>query len=333
MPLGTQPLDVQKFRQAVISAYCYIERSRRRQGLSAFVRGATGVELHPDRLDLPLRWRKPRRIFVNSLSDLFHEDIPDEFIDRVFAVMALTPQHTYQVLTKRPERMRAYMTRERTAHFSDGTPVTPRNPYQSADFVIWAAQKMVEDLPLKEQARLGEEAYPTGDSFDWPLPNVWLGVTCENQRFADERIPILLDTTAAVRFVSLEPLLGAIDLSCWLPFWFPMVEASGPVTTMANKAPLNWVICGGESGGPEYRRLVERCNCRIEGWGRGSSCEICYGTGWCPKPSALTWVRSLRDQCVAASVPFFWKQWGGPKPKSGGRILDGREWDEYPAAC
>src|SRR5688572_30394535 len=159
---------------------------------------AENVVLHPSRLEDPFKWRTPRRVFVNSMSDLFHEEIPDEFIDRVFAVMALTPQHQYQVLTKRPERMRTYMTKERPVRFEDGT-LIPKH-YTSADHVLWEGQDGVK-IPLGVDPRLYELS---GDTMDWPLPNVWLGVTVENQRWADERIPILLDTPAAVHFLSCE---------------------------------------------------------------------------------------------------------------------------------
>jgi protein gp37 len=149
---------------------------------------------------------------------------------------------------------------------------------------------------------------------EWPLPNVWLGVTAENQRFADERIPTLLETPAAVRFVSLEPLLGPIDLRDW---------------------ELSWAIVGGESGGPKDRALVERRDWpepRFDSTGREIPQPMLPGSnGWWPKEGVSGWVRSLRDQCVAAGVPFLFKQWGGPRPKSAGRMLDGRTWDEYPA--
>lgn len=163
------------------------------------------LQLRPSQLEKPLHWKKPRRIFVNSMSDLFHEDVPDEYIDRVFAVMALTPQHTYQILTKRPERMRAYFDGDssiRWRHIQDAA-----TPYVAL-----------------------------------PLPNVWLGVTVENQRWADERIPILLDTPAAVRFLSCEPLLEAIDIEHYVhAAWGPDEDER-----------LDWVICGGESG-PRHR--------------------------------------------------------------------------------
>ena len=244
-----------------------------------------GVTLHPDLLDLPLRWKKPRMVFVNSMSDLFHEDVPDWYIDRVFMVMARAPQHTFQVLTKRPMRARQ-----------------------------WAKE--------------AQEALPLG--------NVWLGVSVENQRWANERIPLLLGTPAAVRFVSCEPLLGPLDLR-----W---------------SRALHWVIVGGESGaihtrdGPE-RALVEQ---RRHNWGEDGYCTDCSvplepaGNSvlddprvrlprssckplWRPKPQALQWLRDIRDQCIATGTPFFFKAWPMPPHKPGGpALLDGREWREMP---
>jgi protein gp37 len=146
-------------------------------------------------LSLPLSWRKPRRIFVNSMSDLFHEALPDAAIDKIFFVMSLCPQHTFQILTKRAERMRQYMDR--------------------------CAARM-------RQAAL--------DIAAWPLPNVWIGVSTENQSTAEERIPQLLETPAAVRFVSAEPLLGPIDFTRF--FHSPIDFTTG----------LHWIIVGGESG-------------------------------------------------------------------------------------
>lgn len=158
------------------------------------------VQLRPEKLDQPLRWRRPRRIFVNSMSDLFHDQVPDDYIIRVWAMMARAPQHTFQVLTKRHGRMRTLL---RTRAFQD----------------------LVETL------------VPTKLVGPWPLPNVWLGVSTENQQWADIRIPALLDTPAAVRFISAEPLLGPIDFSRVPGF---------------NRLGLDlsswWVIVGGESG-------------------------------------------------------------------------------------
>lgn len=171
----------------------------------------TDVQCHPDRLDAPLRWRKPSRVFVNSMSDLFHEAVPDEFIDRMFAVMALAPQHTFQVLTKRPARMRAYL---RGA---------------ANDLRRWASAAVnVTQSPCA--GHLEDSTYP--------LPNVWLGVSVEDQATADARIPLLLQTPAAVRFVSYEPALGPVALHEWLTHDDPLER----------DAVLDWVIGGGESG-------------------------------------------------------------------------------------
>jgi protein gp37 len=190
------------------------------------------VRLWPERLTEPLRWSVPRRVFVNSMSDLFHADIPDEFVLRTFRVMLDAPHHTYQVLTKRPAR--------------------------ALRFIRKHPQLLVDGL----------------------LPrHIWIGTSVENQTVLF-RVKHLRSLPARVRFLSCEPLLGALN-----------VELSG----------IHWVIAGGESG------LNHR-------------------------PLDLNWVRSLRDQCVQTDVPFFFKQVGGRTPKSGGRLLDGREWDEFPGA-
>lgn len=263
-----------------------------------------GITEHPDSLGAPLRWRKPKRIFVNSMSDLFHAGISDEFIARVFAVMAVTPQHTYQVLTKRPGRMRSLMRseawRDRVVdeigtRFPNGEP-----PH-------------LRPIELRERW--------------WPLRNVWAGVSVEDQKRADLRIPVLLDTPAAVRFLSCEPLLGPVNLyrhlfpeqcpdgcECRWPDDADRLECGcdGPCTTYEwepRPAGINWIICGGESG----------TNAR---------------------PMHPDWVRDLRDQAIdAAGTPFFFKQWGAHIPKDHTRFwggirdvtLDG-EWSPHDAA-
>lgn len=222
---------------------CYAERIATRFGRPFL--GA--VECHPERLDLPLRWRKPRRVFVNSVSDLFHPEVPLDFILDVWATMAAAPKHTFQILTKRPQRM----------------------------------------------------AQVVG-SMEWdPLPNVWLGTSVENQRYADLRIPHLLATPAAVRFLSVEPLLGPVSLRDeWLR---PNHASIASEPSVRSRDIVGWCIVGGESG---------------------------IGA----RPVEADWVRTLRDECVTAAVPFFFKQWGGRTPKANGRELDGRVWDEYPEA-
>ena len=252
---------------------------------------AANVFLHEDRLQLPLRWTRPRRVFVNSMSDLFHELVPDEFIDRVFAVMAQASHHTFQVLTKRPERMRAW-----AAEWS----------------ATGDAEVGIHDgvFGMHTGARFANGIYRP-----WPLPNVWLGTSVENQTWADRRIPLLLDTPAAVRFLSCEPLLGPVDLRLRHPVMtdladldpgrderyrgtYPFRGVTADAVTRRHHW-IDWVIVGGESG-PDHR------------------------------PVDPAWVRSMRDQCVATGVPFLFKQWGGRTSKSGGRELDGRTWDEYP---
>jgi protein gp37 len=203
---------------------------------------AFGVTLHPGELDRPRRWRRPRRIFVNSMSDLFHEEVPFEFVDRVFATMAACPRHTFQVLTKRPERMLAYCE--------------------------------------QRYEQLADELDALGAVAPAPWPNVWLGVSVENRRWA-WRADVLRDVPAGVRFVSAEPLLG-------------------PLSSL-DLAGIDWLIVGGESG--PGRRSV-----RVE------------------------WVRELRDMALAADVAFFFKQWGGRTPKTGGRLLDDRVWAQFPSA-
>lgn len=217
----------------------------------------TDVQLHSERLDQPLRWRKPRRIFVNSMSDLFHESVPDEFIEEVFAVMAVCPQHTFQVLTKRPERMAQWFAASRSM------------------FVAGAAQQagyrhLLPNIPMNEW---------------WPLPNVWLGVSVENQEQADARIPHLLQTPAAVRFLSCEPLLAEVDVRDYLPNktqWCP-THGGPPSYPVCDCGKVDWLICGGESG-----RLARDMH--------------------------PMWARDLRDQCKSAGVPFFMKQMADKAP-------------------
>ncbi len=237
------------------------------------------LQLLPDRLDAPLRWRKPRRVFVNSMSDLFHEEVPDTYIHDIFGVMILAGQHTFQVLTKRPERMKEWMARD---HSDAGSVVRRhlgRMGYGQAAF---------------QQGRFAENAA-------WPPPNVWLGISCEDQATADERIPLLLETPAAVRFVSAEPLLGPVDLH---NYFQQVMEPRGPAPRIKAwqfgllESSIDWLIVGGETG-KGYR------------------------------PMNLDWARSLRDQCQAAGVPYFYKQGSGPLPGKN-RELDGRRWEEYP---
>jgi protein gp37 len=207
-------------------AHCYAERMAKRlqaMGQSNYVRGFE-LTLHESMLGVPLRWKRPRRIFVNSMSDMFHENVPLSFIQAAFTVMRQADWHEYQILTKRSERL------------------------------------------LSLDCHL-----------DWP-PQVWMGVSVENARFV-RRIDDLRSTGARVKFLSLEPLLGPL----------PRLDLSG----------IDWVIVGGESG-PRARPMRE------------------------------AWVRDIRDQCAAAGVAFFFKQWGGVFKSRTGRELQGRTWDEMP---
>ena len=207
-------------------AHCYAETFAER------FRGVPGhpyeqgfdLRLWPGRLEQPLRWRRPRMIFVNSMSDLFHEEIPEEFLRAVFDVMVVAEQHTFQVLTKRHERL------------AELAPILP-----------------------------------------WPA-NVWMGVSIENRRFV-HRADFLRRVPAAVRFISAEPLLGPLE--------------------GLDLAGIDWLISGGESG-PRHR------------------------------PVKAKWLRALRDRCAEEGVAYFFKQWGGMRSKAGGRLLDGRTWDQMP---
>lgn len=264
-------------------------------GLTQIVNGAavwTGKIVETRQLLQPLSWRKPRRVFVNSMSDLFHENVTDEQRDRIFAVMFAAPRHTFQVLTKRPRVMLDYFSED--------------NPRYTARKIVDAAHAM----------GIWDHVFDCDVYF--PLTNVWLGVSVENQETADERIPLLLQTPADVRFISAEPLLGPIDLRALGGGSYDSL-----ISTNEGLCPgLDWVICGGESG-PRARSM---------------------------RPD---WARSLRDQCVAACVPFFFKQWGEWAPttdavvaaarglalndcmshigkKAAGALLDGREWRQFP---
>lgn len=241
------------------------------------------VQLKPARLSAPLGWRKSAMVFVNSVSDLFHPDVPFEYIDRVFAVMALTPQHTYQVLTKRPERMRAYASsslvakRVALAAFAAGDHAAHKR------FDAW-----IDNTPSEPAGVLSVT------DRRWPLPNVWLGTSVEDQAAADERICYLNETPAAVRFLSCEPLLGPLDLTT-VPrgtpgtYWFPWALPEDKVGAFARwqekpmRAKLadgiDWVIVGGESG-PNAR------------------------------PMDLGWAQAIVKQCQAAGVAVFVKQLG-----------------------
>lgn len=210
----------------------------------------------------PLKWRKPRLVFVNSMSDLFHEKVPDEWIDRIFAVMYAAHWHRFQILTKRPRRMLEYCAPARIESIADEALA------QYSHYDRWA----------KDESLL--TARDIAEDIQWPLQNVWLGVSVEDQKTADERIPLLLQTPAAVRWVSYEPALGPVDFSDYFPTRCCNGTDCGCRGLPINPPPYcDWIVAGGESGARA-------------------------------RPAHPDWFRSARDQCQAAGVPFFFKQWG-----------------------
>ena len=275
-------------------------------------------------LDQPLKWKKPRMIFVCAHGDLFHEDVPDEWIDQIFAVMALCPDHIFQVLTKRPDRMRDYCTKfleddgcnariTKAVNLafaisgknwgrcgSTSTAITTRingtgarEPLMLRGTGDGGVERLYLGKDLSETWHRCSDQYAervpdyVKDSGEfgwglklWPLPNVWLGVSVEDQESANERIPDLLETPAAVRWLSCEPLLGSIDFD---DIWWQrdVRDASGDVVDY--DSAIDWVVLGGESGSTA-------------------------------RPMHPDWARQIRDQCEAANVPFFFKQWGGYAP-------------------
>lgn len=293
------------------------------------------IQLFPERLDQPLRWKKPRRIFVNSMSDLFHDQVPDEYLDQVFAVMLACAtlevrNHTFQILTKRPERMLKYFTDREPSELVKAWAKAGDGWIHVGDgdmyFSEYIGSRTRYEWNENGTAKAGSEFKPFGHlSGVFPLPNVWLGTSVENQKAADERIPLLLQIPAAVRFLSCEPLLGQVDLEFWTQFEHPDNEGYGLEAIKG----LGWVIVGGESG----------TNAR---------------------PMHPEWVEGLRDQCEEYGVPFFFKQWGewapvhelrcnepGIKGKQwfnfdpdtsvcrigkerAGRLMDGQEWNQCP---
>lgn len=259
------------------------------------------VRFNEEFLLQPLRWKHPRMIFVCAHGDLFAEGVPDEWIDHAFAVMALAPQHTFQVLTKRAQRMRDYVNDPETIH---------RVYHLACDIAVEHRINvtLIADRSHAAMAPPGPRVYLG----EWPLKNVWKGVSAEDQARADERIRFLTETAAVIRWISAEPLLGAIDLErvlferehyqsgahhyvdvlrggFWSPKPFYRASQDGePKSHFTNHSDIkdqliDWVVVGGESG-PGAR------------------------------PMHPEWVRSLRDQCVASGVPFFFKQWGAWKP-------------------
>lgn len=451
-------------------ANCYAETfaERWRGTPGHYFENGFDVQLRPGKIDQPLRWKKPRRIFINSMSDLFHDDVPDEFIDRVFAVAALCPQHQFQVLTKRPGRMRAYMSDpDRAFMVQQAMDANAVDADMSGEEERWVAipgfsryqvssfgqvrsfrgksvrvlkprchnsgyrsvclrangeshERLIHRLVLEAFVRgpSGDEEarHRNGDKTDnrianlswgskaenmqdasrhgtagarmkqraqidpavieairsrraagalltdlaadygidrrkvcaiakgriykqtempWPLPNVWLGVSVEDQRAADERIPILLDTPAAVRFLSCEPLLGALDLSAWLPSPRSDWQCSGCRRFFAGEHRETCPGCGRSESWTGSHVANKRSAGTFSGWTNRQPIDwtvVGGESGPKARPMNKDWARSLRDQCTAAGIPFFFKQWGGKNKKKAGRELDGREWNEFPEA-
>ena len=249
---------------------CYAEACSKGRLKRFYPNGFHKIQLHPDRLDEPLHRKKPTKIFVCSMSDLFHEDVPDEFIDRVFAVMALAQKHTFMVLTKRADRMHKYFNKTKLSYVT--------GKHYGVALCFGESDHNRTTVQLK--------THSNGSSF--PLPNVWLGVTVENKK-NDWRINYLLQTPAAKRFVSYEPALGPIKLrlspgrrrvicpACKSERW----QGLGNCSRCGAEAPkgIDWVIAGGETG-PGARVCDE------------------------------DWVQSVYEQCQSVGVPFFFKQTG-----------------------
>jgi protein gp37 len=242
-------------------------------------------------LDQPLRWRRPRMIFPCAHGDLFHESVPDKWINSIFAVMALAPQHTFQVLTKRPERMSRYLTR------------------------IMEGDNGSEDIADAAVRVTGSPCAAHIEDAQWPLPNVWLGTSIEDQATADARIPQLLATPAAVRFISAEPLLGEVDLES---AWHGESALSGEC----------WGDCAWcETGNPPMHNCQKgrQSGAQIDKGRDGLDWVICGGeSGPGARPMHPDWARSMRDQCEAAGVAFFMKQMDKKQPIPADLMV--REW-------
>jgi protein gp37 len=239
-----------------------------------------GVTMHQDVLEEPLRWRTSRTVFMNSMSDVGHARISRAFVARSWAVMALARRHTFQVLTKRPKRLTAMLAdpgfvSEVARHATD---LIASRPWQRWQLDL-DGQRLAGDSGLGGDWTTTPTRHGNLWSPPWPLPNVWVGTSIENDDYT-WRADFLRRAPASTRFLSLEPLLGPL----------PSLDLTG----------IQWVIAGGESG-PQYRMLD------------------------------LAWVRDIRDRCVEQNVDFFFKQVGGITSKAGGRLLDGRTWDQMPA--
>jgi len=245
----------------------------------------------------PLRIKRPTMFFVNSMSDLFHENVPDEVIDRIFAIMALCPQHTFQVLTKRSTRMREYMT---SAQAPARLPEIIRDAGYAAGMSSIHVEACADALHYEDK---------TGE---WPLPNVWLGVSVEDQTRADERIPDLLATPAAIRFISAEPLLGTVDLKRWLSISWQCSSCRGYFSGEHQNTCPDCGSVGGWCGSHAFNGRGRPTDTIFPSQsGRGLDWVIVGGeSGKGARPLHPDWANQIRDQCASAGVPFFFKQWG-----------------------
>jgi len=262
----------------------------------------------PEVLGAPLRWRKGKRIFVNSMSDLFHEKVPFEYVAAVFGVMAACPQHTFQVLTKRPERALEYF-RWVEKRGEDGLRLFPDDPQD------WRIRQLLHVEARRRGADLSAARHQNHGG-PWPLPNVHLGVSCEDQAAADERIPILLKCQAAVRWVSAEPLLGPID------FDMGRCEAHDRefVGTGEHGEFCNECAADGFSGELSYGHWLDACADVDQ---PGISWVVVGGeSGPGRRECNPAWIDSVVGQCTEAGVPVFVKQDAGPKPGKQGRLSE-----------
>lgn len=328
--------------------HCYAERLVEGRMRARYPGGFGQVVLHHERLDQPLRWSRPRRVFVNSLSDLFEDQVPDGFIAQVFGIMALARQHTFQVLTKRSGRMASLLRRD--------------------TFELAVRAEM-------HRQKWGGPAGLEAPGWTWPVPNVWLGTSVESQKWADVRIPKLLEAPAAVHFLSCEPLLGPVTLNP-AQLGNPWARA----VTHSNRHPKHilgpvedadglWrghMECVDDATGDPFIDQPRSCGFDTTKTGGVEWVIVGGESGPGARPLHPQWARDLRDQCEAAGVAYFMKQWGEWAPvavgdedsapflivpeyahgqdgpftrgwamrrigkKAAGRLLDGRTWDEYP---
>jgi protein gp37 len=320
------------------------------KGLTKDARTWSGeTRLVENELAKPLKWKRGCRIFVCSMSDLFHDATPDEWIDRVFAVAALCPQHTFQILSKRPKRMLEYFTKpHRPGQFLtvlDGGEIidTPSASVRTHSAMCDLLPTVPGDA-LNRAVRLIDERDGDGDGFirRWPLPNVWLGATVENQEAANERIPLLLRTPAAKRFISAEPLLEKIDIRQW-------AHNYGCGCGWGDDEPLSYCNeCGWRGSNAYCGEPCPECGVAMADYNACPECDghdgdgLSFGpnnlprldwviagaeTGPKKRPMDPAWAIDLRNQCVSAGTAFFYK-----KGSDGSRELDGQRWEQFPGA-